>query len=227
MCYHSISNNGWRYSVTSKNFKKQLNFLKKNFKIISLSDLDQFLSGKKEINSPSVVITFDDGYKNILSVIDLFNDIKAKPTIFIISNSSQSNRKELESNLKFLSIKDIKKLTSMGWEIGSHTATHPNMVHLSDSQLFEEIKNSKMTIEKKINRKVRYIAYPKGKYNDNIVDMVKKSGYSLGLTMDDGEINIHTNKFMVPRIGVDGTHSFAEFKYLHYPLLSRLRKLLK
>jgi hypothetical protein len=45
--------------------------------------------------------------------------------------------------------------------------------------------------------------------------------------MDDDLIDINTYKIKIPRIGVDNTHSLFEFKYLYYPLLSKLRKLLK
>jgi len=227
LCYHSISDDGWYYSVPLINLKKQINYLRNNFEIISLSDLEKIINGGKKVNKASVVITFDDGYKNILSAKKFFKSIDIKPAVFVIGDKSIVDFKELGTNREFLSNSDIKKLLKDGWEVGSHTLTHPNMNKLNDLEIEREISGSKKKIEKNLNIKIKYIAYPKGKYTNKITNLVNKAGYKLGLSMDDGVIDLSTSKFAIPRIGVDGSHSFTEFKYLYYPLLSKFRKLLK
>jgi len=227
LCYHSISDDGWYFSVSLENFKKQINHLKNNFEIISLSDLESYIDGKRKFARPAVVVTFDDGYKNILSIRDLYKDIKVKPSVFVIAETKSTNFGELKTKREFLSNSDIKKLLKDGWEVGSHTLTHPDMYKLSNSEIEKEISNSREIIEKDLKIKVKYIAYPKGRYTNKIIDVTKKSGYRLGLTMDDGLIDTNTDKLRIPRIGVDNTHSIFEFKYLYFPLLSNLRKLLK
>lgn len=227
LCYHSISDDGWYFSVSLENFKKQINHLKDNFEIISLSDLEKYINGVKKINRPAVVVTFDDGYKNILSVRDVYKDIKVKPAVFLIANTKKTNFNELKTKRSFLNKKDIKLLLNDGWEIGSHTMTHPDMYKLNNKDMEYEIVHSKKILEKELGIQIKHIAYPKGRYTDEVIYTSKKAGYNLGLTMDDDLINTKTDKLKVPRIGVDNTHSLFEFKYLYYPLLSKLRKLLK
>ena len=75
LCYHSIANTGWFHEVTSQEFKKQILYLKEGFDFISISELKAFISGKKLITKPSVAITFDDGYKNILTVRNFLHKV--------------------------------------------------------------------------------------------------------------------------------------------------------
>lgn len=227
LCYHRISNDGWDFSVNLKEFKKQINFLASKYQFITLSDIHDYFKDEKVITRPSVVINFDDGYKDILHVKSFLKSHGIKPTVFLIADRQNANRQELETNKEFLSKKDILCLVRTGWEIGSHTATHPNMNNLNDIQIKHEIIESKNILEKELNLPIRYLAFPKGRYSQQILKAVKKAGYDLALTMDDGQINRKTDLYRIPRIGVDGTHSLAEFKTLFLPLNIKVRGLIK
>ena len=74
---------------------------------------------------------------------------------------------------------------------------------------------------------VNYFSYPWGRHNPIVVEAVKKSEFTLAVTVDDGEINSHVNPLLLPRIGVDKTHSFAEFKVLFSPSVVKLRQAIK
>lgn len=228
LCYHSISDDGWDFSVSLKSFKKQMKYLQsQKYNFITLSDLESYIEGKKMITRPSVVITFDDGYKNILQTKDFLKSLNIKPALFVLSDTKNANHKELNNNLEFLNTSEIKSLINNGWEIGSHTKTHSNMNSLSSSQIEEEIINSKKEIENQLKTKINYLAYPKGKYNSKILKAVKKAGYKMALTMDDGNITKGVNPYLITRIGVDGTHSYSEFKTLFLPITIKIRGLIK
>jgi peptidoglycan/xylan/chitin deacetylase (PgdA/CDA1 family) len=227
LCYHSINNKGWDFSVRSEEFEKQINYLSEKFDFITLNDLNLFLKSKKNITKPSLIINFDDGYRDILSINNFLKMKGVKPTVFIISDRKRASRKELDTNLEFLNDKEITSLQNSGWEIGCHTKTHADMANLGNTQIKEEIVDSKKDLEKNLKIKIRYIAYPKGLYNQRILKAVESAKYSLGLTMDDGKITKDSNPLTIPRIGVDGTHSFNEFKTLFLPSVSFLRSTLK
>lgn len=228
LCYHGIGNDTWAFSVSKKTFEMQMNFLEKQgYDFITLSTLNNFIDGKEKITRPSVVITFDDGYKDVLKIKEFIAKKKIKPTMFLLSNITQANRKELANEREFLSNEEVRSLIADGWEIGSHTATHSDMHALTDKQIVEEVIGSKKTLEKHLGIKIRYIAYPKGRYSKKILAAVKKTGYTLGLTMDDGRITPGMQKALIPRIGVDRTHSYSEFKVLFAPLVIVARGFLK
>src|ERR1700733_1539066 len=72
LSYHSVANDNWRFSINEKEIKKQIVYLQKHFAIITLKTLTAYLKGRETISKPSVVLTFDDGYKDIVKLKSFF-----------------------------------------------------------------------------------------------------------------------------------------------------------
>jgi len=227
LCYHAISGDNWFFSVSFEEFKKQINYLLKEFSFITLLDLYEYLKSKKVVHKSSVILCFDDGYQSIYRTRDLLKKFNIKPTIFLISDIKNIDREQLGSNKSFLSKRQILDLLADGWEIGCHSATHTNLLKLNPKNLDKEVIESKLTLEKKLGVKVEYFAYPNGNHNKQIRDAVSRAKYKLALSMDDGFISKSTDKLAVPRIGINGSHSFAEFKTIFSPLNIMFRKFIK
>lgn len=227
LCYHSIDSTNWSHGISKSVFEKQINYLSKKHDFWNLYDLLDFINNKKSLDRDKVIITFDDGYKNIKQVLDITDKYDVKPTVFVISDSNSRNYEELENNKRLLSDIELKKLISHGWTVGSHTSTHPNLKNVERKRLSYEIKKSKLSLEKRLKIKCDFIAYPKGKYTQAVLNNVAMSGYEMGLTMDDGFINLNTSLFKIPRIGINRTHSEIEFKYLNSFLNVLFRKIVK
>lgn len=227
LSYHSVASDDWRFSVDAKTVKKQVTYLKKHFTIITLSELTDHLQGKKTLTKPSAVLTFDDGYKDVLELKDFFTKNKIKPALFLLANTKTPNWKELGTKRPFLNKTEIKKLVKAGWEIGCHSATHANLATLSDKMLQDEVVTAKKALEKELGMPIQYFAYPRGKYTQNVVKFIKKAKYQLALTMDDGFIKPDMDVYRIPRVGVDRTHSFAEFKTAYSPSVVQFRQVIK
>ncbi len=227
ICYHGIGIDDWQYNISLEEFKKQVDVILKLRTPMSLSQLTEYIQGKRKIEKPSFVITFDDGYKNVLNCLEYLKNKDIKPGVFLLSNEDGVNRSEMGNSLELLTSKDVSNLVSAGWEIGSHGATHQDFSCLSTDEITKEIKVSKSDLEKNLVTEVQYIAYPKGRYTNSILDEVKQAGYKLGLTMDDSFISRQTNPLLVPRIGVDKSHKIYEFKGSFSPTVIKLRHLLK
>jgi peptidoglycan/xylan/chitin deacetylase (PgdA/CDA1 family) len=227
LSYHSISDDNWRFSVTEDHLKEQISYLKQNFDFITIKTLIDYLQGKKKLTHPSVVLTFDDGYKDILKLEPFFKQNKIKPALFILANSKKPNWKELGNKRVFLTKKDIQYLHNAGWTIGCHSATHANLATLSQQELDEEISQAKHALEKQLGFSIPYFAYPRGKYTENVVRLVKAANFQLGLTMDDGIIKPYRDMLTVPRVGIDNTHTFGEFKNTFSPSVVRFRNIIK
>lgn len=227
LCYHGISNDKWRYSVNSETFKKQIDYLLKKYEPLTLSDVELVVQGKKKLNKPSFVITIDDGYKDVLKIRNFLNKAGVKPTLFVLSKNQKADRLELDTNRNFLSKDDILNLKKDGWIIASHGATHKDFYNLNEEEIKDEVIVSKKDLEKTFGVKIKYFAYPKGRYTNKVLKAVKKAGYSLGLSMNDGFIKADIDSLLVPRVGVDRTHSFLEFKSIYMPSSIRFRKFFK
>jgi peptidoglycan/xylan/chitin deacetylase (PgdA/CDA1 family) len=223
LCYHSIAGDGWRFSSTLENFEKQMNYLTRRYTPVTIRDISKHIHYGRSIPKPAFAVTFDDGYRNILSVRDICKKYHIQPTVFIVSDDINIDRNQLGADKPLLSYSDICTLINDGWEIGSHSLTHRGFNRLKHADLVFEIDRSKKILERRFHRQIQYFAYPKGYYSNEILDIMKHSGYLLGLSMDDGNISISSNPFSVPRIGVDGSHDSNEFKGLFLPCSISIR----
>jgi peptidoglycan/xylan/chitin deacetylase (PgdA/CDA1 family) len=226
-CYHSVSNDGWKFSVPINEFKKQMKYLISKRESIKLSDLEKHMNGNLKIDKPAFVVTFDDGYSDLLKVRKLLKRLDIKPCLFLIADKSKADRSVLDTNKSLLNKSDVNKLLDDGWEIGSHSLTHKKQEKIKERQLSDEISGSKDILEKEFKKKIDYYSYPKGYYTEKITQMVESSGYKLGLSMDSKLISKNSNPYKLPREGVDGTHSFSEFKVLFSPSVLMLKNVIK
>ena len=81
---NKIDNSLVNISVSTDNFINQLNYLTKNFNIISLDEL--LLHLKSKSNEFKIAITFDDGYKDNLNyAYPILEKFDAPATIYIIT----------------------------------------------------------------------------------------------------------------------------------------------
>ena len=225
LCYHSISNGNWEFSVTPENFKKQIEFLFKNYQPFSVNDLKKYLEGNLQTSKPFFLITFDDGYKDVYGIKEYIKSKGLHPLMFLISDTNNSDRKELDTSYPLLSVDEIKVLKNEGWDFGSHSATHSDFNTLPSENFEKEVINSKIELEKQLGFEIKYFSYPKGRYNDSIIDYVKKAGYELAFSMDNRILDKNCSKFTIPRVGVMNTHSFIEFMSLPLFLSTKAREI--
>lgn len=228
LCYHSIAKDDFRFSVDPLEFEKQLIHLtNEGYNFITMDDLTSFLTNERKLNNNSVLLTFDDGYKDLMNIKDLLKSRGIKPALFIMPFDSEPNYRELGQTFDRLDISDVKNLLADGWKVGSHTSTHSDLTKLSYSELEYEIGHSKKALENSLGINIDCISYPKGHYNEKIEQMVIKAGYKFAFTMDDTIITNNTNILRIPRIGIDRTHSIESFKATYSPTSILFRKLIK
>ena len=71
---------------------------------------------------------------------------------------------------------DFQKVADAGWEIGSHTLTHPLLTQLSESEIEHEVADSKAWLEANIDgaNPVISFAYPSGNDNELVRTVVSR-----------------------------------------------------
>lgn len=207
-----------RLRVKPSEFEKQIKWLKNNgFKSYFLREISASMPEK------SVIITFDDGYRdNLIIALKILQKYDFKATIFIVCNRFNrdwAKDKDLNSpseelnNEDMLSDDDVKTLLKSNLiEIGSHTLNHANLPTLNSLQKHAEIANSKLEIEKKFGIVCESFAYPFGFFDDESVDLVKNSGYKFAVTTQNAVYD--STKFSphrIPRIMISGRGNLLHF----------------
>ncbi|MEH7120703.1 polysaccharide deacetylase family protein [Neobacillus vireti] len=209
LIYHSIAKYSGTGSkelyVTPENFEKQIIYLRDHgFTLLTFEHWDEAVKVKKPI-----FLTFDDGYKNNLNVLTVFQkletrEFKPQGTIFIISGFiGRPNR---------LSREDLIRITHSGLiSIQSHTATHPDLT--KSDNLTYELKNAKEIIEQITGKKVIALAYPYGNTNKQVIIETKKY-YSFGLTTTPGPytpFGAENELYLLPRTYVKYSTTIEDF----------------
>lgn len=68
-------------------------------------------------------------------------------------------------------------------EIGGHTVSHyQDLKQLPDEVLDYEIQTNREWLQKLTGQEITKFCYPRGRYNDRVVDAVKRAGYSYART---------------------------------------------
>lgn len=209
-----------RLRVKPKEFEKQLIWLKKRgFTTYTLHELINL----DKIPPKSVVLTFDDGYKdNYTNAFRLLKKYNMKATIFIIvdrfgknwatDKDTKQSSYELNSE-EMLSDVEIKTMIKSNLiEIGSHTINHANLKSLSKDDKQKQIINSKEIIEKHFNISCNSFAYPFGFYDKLDVQIVKQANYKVATTTYNDVYNkvLYTD-FEIPRIMISGRQNILSF----------------
>ncbi len=109
---------------------------------------------------------------------------------------------------RHLNSKELQELKNMGFVIGSHTRTHPDLTQIPINKAREEIFNSKLELEDKLGEEVHFLSYPFGRYNNAIIKLSLESGYKLSFTSNP----LVNGEGVRGRMGVYIIDGLADFK---------------
>ena len=113
----------------------------------------------------------------------------------------------------------VRRLARAGWEIDSHSLTHPDLTELSDADLRRELTGSRARIRRAFGeRAANFFAYPSGRHDARIRQAVRAAGYLAATTVERGFATPTADPYALRRIQVSGGMSATE-------LLRRLREL--
>jgi peptidoglycan/xylan/chitin deacetylase (PgdA/CDA1 family) len=137
------------------------------------------------------VITFDDGFVNVLThalaplAANGFHAIQ-----FIVAGRigqvDEWNRADGEALAPLMDAAQIKDWLAAGHQIGSHTLTHPHLTKLPPAQAREEITASKKKLEDLFGVAVNHFCYPYGDWDGRMRDLVLEAGYRTACTTKFG-----------------------------------------
>jgi len=231
LCYHAVSPT-WAapLSVKPDALERQLSwFLRHGWRGSTFTDA--------VLGPPSgraLAVTFDDAFASvftlaypILQSLGLVGTVFA-PTTFMSVRQPLSwpgienwaltpDAPELES----MSWTEIGALSDAGWEIGSHTRTHPSLTRLDDAALREELSLSREEVTKMVGRPCTSIAYPYGDVDRRVVDVAREAGYLAGAALSRRLTPL--GPLWWPRIGIYHHDYWERFRVKASRPVQRLR----
>lgn len=95
----------------------------------------------------------------------------------------------------------LRALLAAGWELDSHSLTHPHLTPLSADQLAAEVGQSRTALEV-YGGLVDFFCYPYGEYDPAVVAAVRAAGYAGATTVAGGIASSAGDPYRLPRIDV-------------------------
>lgn len=206
LMYHSVSahpSSENRIAVSVKSFERQMFFLKKHhYHVITLEKASDIIREKKKVPPKTVVITFDDGYKNAYTYsYHILKKYNFPATMFIIVNEVGRAKNDR------LSWEEIKKMRDSGLiTFGSHCLGPEPLINIkSEKQIKKEIFDSKKILEAKLGKPVAAFSYPEGRFNPKIRKLVIDAGYKMAVATNPGKGFPNDDTFALKRLRIGPT----------------------
>ncbi|TAL25055.1 MAG: hypothetical protein EPN94_06060 [Nitrospirae bacterium] len=240
LMYHHISpHKKDMVTVTPEVFEKQMEHLcKSGYKTLTLDELLSYINGDLIPEQRAVAVTFDDGWlDNYIYAFPVIEKYKIHASIFIITGKTEKaseNQAQIpfqvpthkESKLMIekgreqrvlLNWELIKKMSATGLvAFYSHTKSHKKCSALPETELSEELRESKQALEKKLGKDCPYLCWPYGDYNNVAVKVAKDAGYKALFTIEHGVVKKGDDPFAVKRIVVKDNEAWFKNRMTVY-----------
>ncbi len=169
LTHHLISDRPHRMGISTEAFWRQVRFLQRHYRVVSLDEAVELLRSG-HVTVPTVVLTFDDGYRdNFVSLRTIADEAGVPVTLFITTEPVDTQgefQHDLENGSKGhlpLTWSQICYWALRGAEFGSHTRTHVDCSSADRATLEQEIAGSKEDLEYHLGTPIRSFAFPFGK----------------------------------------------------------------
>ena len=206
LMYHSVYPGAKpqnRLAVNADSFRRQVCFLKKhNYNVIPLEKLADLIREKKKIPRNTVLITFDDGYRDFyLYAYSVLKEYNLPATMFVIINEVGRPQQDR------LSWNEIKEMQDSGLiTFGSHCLGPEPLINLKfEAEVKREIIESKSRLQEKLGREVVLFSYPEGRFSVKIRQMVIDAGYKAAVATNPGIDYPGDDVFALKRLRISST----------------------
>lgn len=211
LCYHGIAPGSLHGEVTPEALRAQLEHVAgRGYRWTTFTDA---VTG--EGPGRVAAVTFDDGIASAVEHgLPILGELDAPGTMFLtVSMLGWGGR---------IDAAGAAGLADRGWEVGSHTMTHPVLTNVDDATLVEELVRSKAQLEHVTSRPCTAVSYPTGRCDARVIAAAAAAGYVAGAGLE-GAVEAPPGPLAWPRVGVRGDDSLRVFKVKCSRPVRRLR----
>jgi peptidoglycan/xylan/chitin deacetylase (PgdA/CDA1 family) len=220
LCYHALSPT-WpaQLSTTPERFTAQLDHLRRRgWQPTTFLDAIRAPRGGR-----TLAVTFDDAFRSVATLAKpILDDLGWPATVFVPTafperggplswtGIEQWRDGAHAGELAVMTWPEIRALADAGWEIGSHTRSHPRLTTLDDEALSRELEGSRADCEQELGRPCPTLAYPYGDVDARVVAAAVDAGYEAAAALP---ARLHDDRrHEWPRIGVYNKDGLGRFR---------------
>jgi len=194
-------------SVSPAVFYEQLRYLKEQgYQTITLNDLALHLTRGTPLPDKPIILTFDDGYTDAYThAFRLLKRFDYTGTFFLITEPIDNN------DPQHLSWAEVEEMHAAGMEFEPHSYNHPDMTNRGYDFVVFQILAPKEAIEARTGVKSRFFAYPTGRYDQFVVDVLRSAHFWGAVVTEQGATHTADDLFSLHRVRVHGGDSLDTF----------------
>ena len=191
--------------ILSKEGEKSLDLLFEacNLLDISITDHNNYEIEKENFKNAYSRFDANSKIKEFKRLINFYGSIGVRDLLLDEIITKLGIFKKAEE--LYLSFDEIKEISEMGFEIGSHGVSHTLLSRLDKEKQREELSSSKKFLEYLISKEINSFCYPYGgkkSYNKHTLRLLKEVNYHNAISVEQRNINkatIKNNLFEIPR----------------------------
>ncbi len=154
-----------------------------------------------------VVLTFDDGFENVLRYgIPLMREHRFTAIQYLVADllgkTNEWEQREGEVSERLMNPAQVREWMQAGHDIGAHTCTHPQLTQIPLDQAREEITASRKKLEDIFGVPVLHFCYPYGDWNPAVRELVAGAGYETAVITQAGINEPGTDRLALKRFTV-------------------------
>ena len=194
-------------SVSPDDFEDQLAHLRREgYESITLNDLALHVTMGKPLPPKPIILTFDDGYTNAYTnAFPLLQRYGFTGTFFLISEPMDA------ADPSFLSWAEVKEMYAAGMRFEPHSYNHPDMRNRDFDFVVFQILAPKEAIEARTGEPCRFFAYPAGRYDQFVIDVLRSAHFWGAVLTEQGATHTADDLFTLRRVRVHGGDDLGSF----------------
>jgi peptidoglycan/xylan/chitin deacetylase (PgdA/CDA1 family) len=162
--------------VSDPEFEEEIDWLaKEGYEGVTLDQVEAAWYHGGTLPAKPIVITFDNGYPEQVTFAPKVLARHGWPGVLF------------EITEEHLRPFEIRPVIARGWEVDSHSATHPDLTELSGKELEYQVAASRRYLRRKFGIASDNFCYPSSEYDAATIAAVKEAGYVGAVTENAGD----------------------------------------
>jgi peptidoglycan/xylan/chitin deacetylase (PgdA/CDA1 family)/GT2 family glycosyltransferase len=209
LTYHSIADDPpdpiRRWSTPPHTFRQHLAALRElGFDGLTVTQLVECYRGERTLPARPVVLTFDDGYEDVLlHALPALSDAGIAATLYASTGLLRDEHSAARRSGRMLDWRQLTEVAAAGVEIGAHSHTHRELDTLSRTEVRWEVEHSRARLQHELGQQVRTFAYPYGYSTPSVRAAVRKAGYEAACGVKNAYSHADDDSWVLSRILVE------------------------
>ena len=226
LMYHSISDDlepaasaYYKTATGPEIFRQHMRHLvEQGYRPIDLSSAAEWLRHGGSLDEKTVVITFDDGFRNFYTeAFPVLQTHGFTATVFLPTAFIRDDRCSFKGT-ECLTWNEVRELRKGGMSFGSHTMNHFRLVDLPWNEIRREVHDSRTEMEQQLRERITTFAYPfafpqnQKQFTKSFCNLLAETGYTCCATTELGRVQLGDDPYRLKRLPINSLDDIALFR---------------